>query len=59
MEAKKKLLNNEEVNNEIKRNQKVPWDKEKWKHSDPQNLWDTAEAPKREIYSLPQETKIS
>ena len=47
------LLNNEWVNNDIKKkNQKIPWDKQKWKHNNPKSIRHSESSPKREIHSI-------
>lgn len=44
------------------RNQKIPWEKWKWKHKDPKFMGHSESSPKREIHSntgLPKETRKS
>ena len=54
------LLNNQEITEEIRGNQKIPRDKLQRKHDDPKPMECSKSCSKREVYSntsLPQETR--
>ena len=54
------LLNNQEIPEEIRGNQKIPRDKLQWKHDDPKPMGCSKSSSKKEVYSntsLPQETR--
>ena len=64
MKAKHRLLNNQEITEEIKEEiKKIPRNKWQWKHDDPKPMGCNKNSSKREVYNniiLPQETgKIS
>ena len=54
------LLNNQEITEEIRGNQKIPRDKWQWKHDDPRPMGCSESSSKREVYNntiLSQETR--
>ena len=54
------LLNNQEITEEIRGNQKIPRDKWQWKQDDPKPMGCSKSSSKREVYSntiLPQERR--
>ena len=54
------LLNNQEITEEIRGNQKIPRDKWQWIHDDPKPMGCSKSSSKREVYtytSLSQETR--
>ena len=57
------LLNNQEITEEIRGNQKIPRNKWQWKHDNPKPMGCSKSSPKREIKSktilLQETTKIS
>ena len=60
MRLKNTLLNNQEITEEIRGNQKIPRDKWQWKHNNPKPMGCSKSSSKREVYSytsLPQETR--
>ena len=59
MEANNTLLNNQEITEEIRGNQKIPRDKWQWKKDNPKLMGCSKSSSKRQVYSntiLPQET---